>query len=211
MKGSISIAGLYSICDNAPCPNRSPAELAQVLLQGGARILQLRMKGATSVERREVAQQILQLKQRFSFCFLINDDLELVREVGADGVHVGADDLPVDACRRFLGPLKYIGYSAHTLAEVQAAEVAGADYVAFGAIFPSPLKGPGHPVQGVGHLKKVVRSVQIPVVAIGGITDENVASVLKTGVAAVAMISALTGSVDVTGATCQMVRQVRQY
>lgn len=208
-KDFIPIAGLYAICDNTPCPGRSHLSLAFQLLCGGARILQLRMKGAEHEQRREVARSLRALKRQFAFCFIINDDVELVREVGADGVHVGADDLSVSGCRRFLGPSRYVGYSAHTLAEALAAAAGGADYVAFGAIFPSPLKGPGHPIQGVRQLKKVVRMVPVPVVAIGGITSANVASVARTGVAAVAMISALTGAPDVIGATWEVVRQLQ--
>lgn len=205
------LSGLYALCDNTPCPDRSHASLAFDLLCGGAQILQLRMKNKTARGRREVAQYIMKLKQKFHFSFIVNDDPELVRDLGADGVHVGSDDLEVSACRRFLGPLKYIGYSAHSLREAREAEAAGADYVAFGAIFPSPSKGPGHPVQGIRNLKKVVSSLQVPVVAIGGITHENVPSVLKTGVTAVAMISALAAAPNVTSATQQMVQIMREF
>jgi len=203
-----SLKGLYALCDNTPCPGRSHFSLAFDLLCGGAPILQLRMKGVSLKKRREVAQRIMRLKRQFFFCFIINDDPELVRDVGADGAHVGLGDLSVDACRRFLGPSKLIGYSAHSLEEAREAEAAGADYVAFGAIFPSPLKGPGHPVQGVKRLRRVVSSLSIPVVAIGGIDHNNVQSVLETGVASVAMISALAGASNVICATRQMMELI---
>lgn len=205
------ITGLYAICDNSPCPGRSHLMLARSLLAGGARILQLRMKGASSGARRAVAREILQLKLKTRFIFIINDDLELARAVGADGVHVGADDPALGACRRFLGPGKLLGYSAHSLEEAKRAETAGADYVAFGAIYPSRLKGPGHPVQGLAGLKKVLRAVEVPVVAIGGINHGNVQETLATGVSTVAAISALNAAPNVTVATRLLQVAINEY
>jgi len=196
------IAGLYTLCDNTPCPDTPHETLALQLLSGGAKIVQLRMKDTRRC--RVVAENIMKLKKKFLFTFIINDDVQLARDVSADGVHVGADDLPVDACRRFLGPSKYIGYSAHSLEEAEGAEERGADYVAFGAIFESSTKGVEHPVQGLMELQRVVRSVDIPVVAIGGIDQSNVIDVLDAGAAAVAMIAALTGAPDVLFSTRQM-------
>jgi thiamine-phosphate diphosphorylase len=198
---------LYAICDNTPNPDRKHVALAQHLLRGGAQVLQLRIKGNTPFakkRRRRVAHKIMQLKRSFSFCFIINDDPYLVREIGADGVHVGSDDLSIDACRRMLGPRTLIGYSSHSIREACEAQTRGADYVALGAIFPSPLKGPGHPVQGVETLSRLLAQISIPVVAIGGITRQNASIVCRTGVSMVAAISALTGANDVTVATREM-------
>ncbi len=198
------IRGLYALCDNV--------RLAEELLIGGAPILQLRIKGCDpdNLRRRStIARAITDLKKRYEFTFLINDDLLLARELGAAGVHVGADDPPVAHCRRVLGPSRLIGYSAHSLTEAYAAEQAGADYVAFGAIFPSPSKGPDHPVQGPDKLKELVRTVNVPIVAIGGINQDNVQDVLSTGAAAVAMISALSWATNVPGATRAMLNRMR--
>jgi len=136
------------------------------------------------------------LKSCYDFLWIVNDDLEIACEIGADGVHVGKDDPPIEECRALLGPEKIIGYSSHALEEAVEAERRGADYVAFGAIFPTSTKGPGHPVQGLEKLKEVVRAVKIPIVAIGGINRNTIKDVLATGVASVAMISALTNSIN---------------
>lgn len=187
------VRGLYTIVDRAG--------LARTYLEGGARIVQLRDKRRLESEKTRndflrAALALADLKKTYDFLFIVNDDAEIARDVGADGVHVGADDPPIAACREILGPKKIVGYSSHALEEAIEAEKSGADYVAFGAIFPTPTKGPGHPVQGLDRLRQVVRSVKIPVVAIGGIGRENIKDVLATGVASVAMISALAKAKD---------------
>lgn len=187
------VRGLYTIVDRAG--------LARDYLEGGARIVQLRDKRRLESEKSRgdflrTALALADLKKTYDFLFIVNDDVEIAREVGADGVHVGKDDAPIAACREILGPGKIVGYSSHALEEAIEAEKQGADYVAFGAIFPTPTKGPGHPVQGIDKLRQVVHSVKIPVVAIGGIGRENIKDVLATGADCVAMISALAQAED---------------
>lgn len=198
-----SIKGLYAIVDPSVTPECDPLDLARSYLLGGASILQLRDKKrreTSSAYRRfvESARGIISLKEEFSFLFLVNDDLEVARALDsqADGIHVGQDDPSIESCRESLGPGKLIGYSSHSLEEALEAERRGADYVAFGAIYPTPTKGPGHPVQGLERLKEVVKALRIPVVAIGGIGRHNIEEVLATGVASVAMISALAQARD---------------
>lgn len=187
------IRGLYGIIDNTPVPERSHLWLAEQYLKGGVGILQLRMKGASRSDFFKVARQIAGLKKNYRFVFILNDHLDLVTEVGADGYHGGKEDpLPGEA-KKILGD-KVVGYSSHSLEEALRAEQAGADYVAFGAIFPSPLKGPGHPVQGIERLQRVVSAVSIPVVAIGGINRDTLQKVLATGVPSVAMITGLASA-----------------
>lgn len=207
----MSIKGLYAICDASGGQRRSLPDLAAQLLCGGASILQLRVKGSDEAARRyraETACRIMQLKSRFRFQFIINDDPVLARDIGADGVHIGADDTPITHCRRLLGPSMLIGYSAHDPDEALAAEAGGADYVAFGAIFPSPTKGPGHPVQGLAKLRALTARLRVPSVAIGGINHGNVVQVLHAGADAVAMISALNQAANVVSATRQMRNQI---
>ena len=143
------------------------------------------------------AEEILKEKNRYAFTFILNDYVELAQSLAVDGLHVGQDDLPIGEVRKRIGPHKLIGYSSHSLEEAKKAESEGADYVAFGAIFPTKTKGPGHPVQGVERLQQLVDQIKIPKVAIGGITKENIDSVLKTGVDSVAMITALTQAQNV--------------
>lgn len=206
------ISGIYGLCDTTFCPQESHESLAQKLLAGGVRIVQLRMKGETNLAKvRNVAEGILRLKQEFDFTFILNDFVELGLELGVDGLHVGQDDLPLEQVREMAGPDYLIGYSSHSLEEAAAAEKQGAGYVALGAIYPTPTKGPGHPVVGVETLRQVVRRLRVPVVAIGGIVPENFQEVLSTGVPSVAMISALAGAPDITGAARWFVDQFKIY
>lgn len=189
------ISGLYAIVDSGVSAGQDLVRLARDYLEGGLKILQLRDKTGAA-DRLSVAKRIAAFKAEFDFLFIVNDDLEVAKAVNADGIHVGKDDPSPEECRRVLGPGKIVGYSSHALEEAVAAESRGADYVAFGAIYPTATKGPGHPVQGLEKLRRVVASVRIPVVAIGGIGRANIKDVLATGVHSVAMISALAESED---------------
>lgn len=203
-----NIQGLYAICDNTFSPQYSHLELAQKILQGGCKILQLRMKSEQNLSKvKKVMEEILDLKKKYNFTFILNDYVELAAALPVEGVHIGQDDLPLPVTRQIMGPDKIIGYSSHSLEEALAAEKAGADYVALGAIFPTNTKGPGHPVQGLNTLQKVVESIRIPLVAIGGISLENILSVIKTGVSSIAMITALSQAKNVTEATQYFVKQ----
>src|SRR3989338_8983198 len=147
------IRGLYGIVDNVA--------LAVSLLEGGARILQLRMKDRPAAEVAETDRAVLRLKARYDFIFVINDHLDLARELDADGYHGGKDDPSIREARKILGPDKLIGYSSHSLEEAVEAEARGADYVAFGAIYPSPSRGHDHPVQGLVRLREVVSRLSV--------------------------------------------------
>ncbi len=205
------LEGIYALCDNSLSPHRDHLDLAKALLAGGAPILQLRMKGEKDLAKvRKTAQAILELKADYDFIFLLNDFVELGRELPVDGVHVGQDDMAVEKARELLGPAKLVGYSAHSLEEALAAEKSGADYVALGAIYPTATKGPGHPVQGIAKLKEVVAALSVPLVAIGGINRSNFAAVLETGAAMAAMIGALTTAPDVAAETRWFVEGFRR-
>lgn len=194
--------GLYAIADSQWNPLSSLAQLAEQYLKGGARTIQLRVKRDASesgddADVMKAAMEIMRLKKRWPFVFIVNDYVDVAIEVGADGVHVGANDMPVEEVRARIPEGMLIGYSSHSTEEARVAAGNGADYVAFGAIFPTRTKGPGHPVQGVAALSEVVQVVGVPVVAIGGITRKNIASVLETGVSSVAMITALSTAASV--------------
>lgn len=192
------IQGIYALCDTTYCPQKTHARLAEELLEGGIQILQLRMKGMRDPDRiRRTAEQILQLKKKYDFIFILNDYVDLAAELQTDGVHVGRDDPPIPEVLKKVSSKTLVGYSSHSLAEAVRAEQQGAHYVALGAIFPTPAKGPDHPVLGPKLLQEVVQTLKIPVVAIGGINRDNLREVLQTGVAAVAMIRALTAGRDI--------------
>jgi len=191
------ISGLYTIVDSSQCLDLAPGQLALIFLEGGSRLLQLRQKGDHPDEIDWNAQDILTFKKNFDFTFILNDDPELALKIGADGVHLGQDDMEVLRVREIMGPDKIIGKSTHSLDQAVAALKEPVDYISCGGIFPSPTKGADHPVLGLSLLKEIVQLSKIPVVAIGGINRTNVAEVLKTGVTSISMISALTEAENV--------------
>lgn len=196
--GRRGVGGLYAIVDGGWCPAEGAAAYARRLLTGGCRLLQLRMKDAAPDARRSAAEHIAALKAEVDFTFIVNDDPELALAVGADGVHVGANDLSVRAVRERFGNRLLVGYSSHAIDEALRAQAEGADYVAFGAIYATPTKGPGHPVQGLERLRALADAIDVPLVAIGGITRETVDAVCAAGADAVALITALARAPDAT-------------
>ena len=192
-----TISGLYTIADTLHRPNLTPFDLASQFVRGGAPIVQLRMKGKGRGKILQQAKAIATLKKSHRFTFIVNDNPVVAREVGADGVHLGQDDMGVSEARRLLGPSRLIGVSTHSLSEAVEAEKEGADYIACGAIFPSISKPKDHIVISLPGLKKIVETVRIPVVAIGGINRGNFRNVLETGASAIAMISSLTTPPDI--------------
>ncbi len=190
------IQGIYVIVDNSLCPQRSHLEITERALEGGAKIIQLRAKQLLKREVYRIARVMARLCQRHQAIFIVNDYLDIALEVGADGVHLGADDLPVQEAKK-QAPQLIIGRSTHRLKEAIEAEKAGADYIAFGAIFPTESKGRAVPAQGVEKLREVCQKVKKPVVAIGGIKRENLAEVKKAGASAVAMISEIVLAEDI--------------
>ncbi len=195
------LQGIYGLCDNSFAPGETQVSLAEKLLKGGVKTLQLRMKGEENLQLiKDQAESIIRLKNSYDFTFIINDFVEIALDLGVDGIHVGQDDMKIAQIRSLSKKKILIGYSSHSFEEAKEAEKQGADYVALGAIFPTPTKGPGHPVVGINTLEQVVQSLNIPVVAIGGITRENFMDVRNTGVDAIAMISALTKVEDIPAA-----------
>lgn len=209
------ITGLYAIADAHWNPAPNLVDLVRMFLDGGCRLVQLRMKsdpaGPTESYEdsvRDEADQIMRLKKNYDFNFIVNDYPRVALDVGADGIHVGQGDMPVEELRRLVGERMMVGYSSHDIEEAKRAVSAGADYVSFGAIFPTQTKGPGHPVQGLARLGELTQAVEVPVVAIGGIGRENVRQVIEAGAAAAAMITALSQVPDVVSETVWFVRAI---
>jgi thiamine-phosphate pyrophosphorylase len=202
-----SISGLYAIADSKFNPCTSLPQLVGKFLAGGCRLVQLRMKSEGirpslwNDDVFEAAKEVMGFKKHYDFTFIINDYVDVAAELRADGVHVGKNDMPVEEIRRRVGERLLVGYSSHSLEEAIAAERAGADYVALGAIYPTRTKGPGHPVVGVETLRQVTQTLNVPVVAIGGINRENYMNVYGAGASAAAMITALTTSGDIVSET----------
>ena len=169
-------------------------------VQSGATMVQLREKTAGSRDFYELALQVMQITQRYKLPLIINDRLDIALAVGADGVHVGQEDLPVAVVRRLLGPDKIVGATAATVADALRAEAEGADYIGSGAVFPTVTK-PGKPVLPLTVLTQIKQAVKLPVVAIGGITTNNLVELKSTGVDGIAVVSAIMNSDDPAAAT----------
>jgi len=191
------LRGLYAI---TPADASRPGELlprVAAALQGGARILQYRDKGPDRARRRANAEALKKQCQIYGALLIINDDVELAGEVGADGVHIGRDDGDIGHARRKLGHEAIIGISCYNqLPLAIQAQAAGADYVAFGRFFPSltkPQAVQAHPEL----LSEARRALRVPVVAIGGITPENGASLIQAGADMLAVVNAVFGQQDI--------------
>jgi len=193
------IAGLYAVTpDLTDVPELITT--AQAALSGGARLLQYRNKPATSALRLAQARALLALCRRSRVPLIVNDHLDLALTVGADGVHLGAEDGSLATAREQLGPARILGASCYDRLELALeAERLGADYVAFGSFFPSGVK-PGAVRASLTLLRDAKRRLSVPVVAIGGITLENAPQVIAAGADSVAVISALFGADDVRAA-----------
>lgn len=191
------ISGIYVLADNTPAPQKKQVDLARAALEGGAKIIQFRAKNMAKPEFISVAKEIARLCKNHDALLIINDYLDIALEIGAGGVHLGADDLSIAEAKK-QAPGLIIGRSTHSLEEALVVEAQGVDYIAFGAIFPTLTKGRPTPIQGVEKLKEVCSKVKKPVVAIGGINRTNLASVKNAGAAAAAFISEVVcaGSIE---------------
>ena len=197
--------GLYVITDEELCPGRSHVEIAEAALQGGARIIQLRDKNAADRAFYKVALQLRKLTLEAGAFFLVNDRVDVASAVKADGVNVGQTDLPITAARRLLGPGAIIGVSASNVEQARQAEIDGASYIGFGPVFPTGTKLDAGPVSCLETLAKVCGLVGVPVVAIGGINSENIASVAAAGAACAAVVSAIVCADDIAAATAGLI------
>ena len=192
-------ARLYPVIDTLGDPHRSHLELARAVLAAGTPLLQLRVKHEPTGRFVELARAVKAEADRHGALLLINDRADVAKLVGAGGVHLGQDDLPVHAAREILGPRAIIGFSTHTLAQAEAAAREGlADYLGFGPIYATSSKDNPDPVQGLDGLRAVRSQLQMPLVAIGGITAATIADVLAAGADAVAMIGEIVRATDVT-------------
>lgn len=187
-------AGLYLVTDD----RQTPAERRHVVeaaLRAGVRVVQLRDKHSLGGALLREAEDLLALCQAHGALLIVNDRVDVALAAGAHGVHVGQDDLPYAAVRRLVPPAMLVGVSASTVAEAAAADRAGADYVGFGAMFPTATKSDAE-YAGPARLREVLATVRCPVVAIGGITLENLPQVLAAGARLVAVVSAVSMASD---------------
>ena len=190
---------LYLVTDSTNRNIDSFCRIVEQALQGGVTLVQLREKTATSREFYQRALRIKEVTDRFQVPLIINDRLDIALAVNAAGLHIGQEDLPVAVARRLLGPDKILGATAATVADALAAQAAGADYLGSGAVYPTGTK-PGKAILPLSVLTQIKQALRIPVVAIGGITAENIGPVRDAGVDGVAVVSAIMDSADPTTA-----------
>lgn len=194
---------LYAITDRSWLNGKTLVSQAELALQGGATILQLREKNLGDEAFLEEAKEIQQLCRKYGVPFIVNDNVEVALKVGADGIHVGQKDMEAGDVRRLLGPDKILGVSAQTVEQAILAEKNGADYLGVGAVFPTGSKDDA---DDVSHetLAAICKAVKIPVVAIGGISKNNLLELKGTGICGVSVISAIFAQPDILAATQEL-------
>jgi thiamine-phosphate pyrophosphorylase len=201
---------LYVIVDRSAVGDRDLADVAGAAVRGGADVIQLRDKVASARELMAAAERLLAVTRAAGIPLIVNDRADVARAVGADGVHLGQEDLPVAAARTLLGTDRLIGKSTHSLEQALAAAAEGADYLGVGPIFPTPTKAEYRSV-GTPLIGDVARQVRIPWVCIGGIDGTNVGTVLEAGARCVAVVRAVCGAPDAEAAARSLKQEIEQF
>ena len=192
--------GLYAITDALLIPDSRLTTAVEQAILGGARMIQYRDKSHDAARRLAQAEALNALCQRHAVPLIVNDDVELAVQVGAAGIHIGKDDPAFAIARAHLGKNAIVGVSCYDRLELAlAAARAGADYVAFGAFFPSPTK-PTEIRASIALLRKARAALHIPIIAIGGITPDNAPLLLDVGADALAVVSGVFGQPDIQAA-----------
>lgn len=189
---------------------RSVLDVVRAALRGGAPAIQLRMKDAAARETAELARALLAETRPAGALLFVNDRVDVALAAGADGAHLGQDDLPLEAARAIAPAGFLLGMSAETEELARAAEKEGADYVGVGPVYATGSKADAGDAVGVGRIAAVAAAVRIPVVGIGGITVDNAQAVLHAGAAGVAVISAVIRAADPEAATRALLAPARK-
>lgn len=187
---------LYAVTDRSWLNGRTLYEQVEEALKGGVTFVQLREKNLDDTAFLQEAKEIKELCARYNVPFVINDNVDIAAEIDADGVHVGQSDMEAGDVRKKLGPDKIIGVSAQTVEQALRAQAHGADYLGVGAVFPTGSKADAVEVSH-DTVREICRAVDIPVIAIGGITRENVIELKGTGICGIAVISAIFAQQDI--------------
>jgi thiamine-phosphate pyrophosphorylase len=202
---------LYLITDRQQTGGRSLLEVVHQALEGGVKAVQLREKNLSSAELHCLAAGLRLLTSRFDARLIINDRPDIALTVGADGVHLGVNSMPVAAVRRLMGKDKVIGYSAHAIDEALAAQSAGADFVTFGPVYFTPSKAEYGLPCGVKKLAEASAELDIPVIGLGGISGELISEVLTANIRGVAVISAVLMATDPRAAAASILKKIEEH
>jgi len=191
---------LYAVLDPEQTSGRDPEAVLRRLLDGGAKIVQLRAKSMAPRDFLQLARSARSLTRSHDCRLIINDRADIALACDADGVHLGQEDLPLHAARKIMGQ-KLIGISTHDVDQAGEAERVGADYIGFGPMFGTTTKETGFSARGVDMLRQIRAAVKLPIVAIGGIKENNVQEVWRAGADSAAIISDILGAEHVTAKT----------
>jgi thiamine-phosphate pyrophosphorylase len=201
------MAGLYVILDRQSLAGRDAFEIARQIIEGGAKVIQLRDKQSKKGELLPVADKLKELCSQAGVLFIMNDYLDLALAADADGLHIGQEDLPVPVIRRELAIDKIVGCSVTTVPQATKAQNEGVDYIAVGSMFPTTTKKEAI-VVGVDTVRELKRTISTPLVAIGGINESNIGEVVAAGADAVAVVSAVLSEKDIRGAVQKLVAEI---
>jgi thiamine-phosphate pyrophosphorylase len=202
----LDFPALYAIFDPEQIVGRPADRVLDELLKAGVQWLQLRAKSLAPAEFFALAQRIRTQTRAHGCKLIINDRVDIALGCDADGVHLGQEDLPLAAARKLMGD-KIIGISTHDLAQAREAEQGGADYIGFGPMFGTATKNTGYAARGVGMLREIRAGVTLPIVAIGGIGEQNVRPVWQAGANSAAIISDILRADDITDKVSRILRQ----
>ena len=200
---------LYAVTDAAWTGEKTLIQQVKEALEAGITFLQLREKHLSEKEFLREAVEIKRLTDQYQIPFVINDNIEIAQKAGADGVHVGQDDMPVEEVRQILGEDKIIGVSAHNVEEAVRAEQGGANYLGVGAVHTTATKENTSAVS-MEEMKKICQTVSIPVVAIGGIKKNNMNVLSGTGVDGIAVVSAIFAAKNIKKETKELLEAVKE-
>jgi len=184
----------YAMVD--PAGGHEPVAVARILLDAGARVMQLRLKSASSRDLLAVAREVTALCRERGAMLIVDDRADIAMLAGAAGVHLGQEDLPLEAARRLVGRDMIVGISTHSVEQALAAERGGADYIGFGPLYPGGLRN-NAAGKGLAMLREVRAAVSIPIVAIGGITEATMPEALAAGADACAIITDVVRAGDI--------------
>ncbi len=187
---------LYLVTDRPLSRGRPIEEIVSSAIAGGVTTVQLREKDTPTGEFLDLALRVRTITRESGVTFIVNDRIDIALASDADGIHVGQDDMPADVARRLIGPDRILGVTAADAEEARTAIAAGADYIGCNAVFATPTKTDTGTPLGIAGLEELVRSIDVPVVAIGGINTTNAAEVLATGAAGIAVVSAIVSADD---------------
>ena len=207
----MSIKGLYLVINKQSQSPKALIQLCKKALLGGVNAIQFRDKNPVSAETVYTAKELAYLCQQFQIPFIINDHVKLAQEISADGIHIGQNDMPIEKVKQVVGGNVIIGVTVSNSHQAKLAASSGADYLGCGHIYPTKTKQKKGPPIGICGLEKVVKSVSIPVIAIGGLNSQHIHAVLKTGAAGIAIASAIADHPFPTQACQNIQSSIKKY